>query len=83
MKEVLLETRSSALSKRLEEMSHLNGDRMEKTNLAMRKMFMGEIMPDTNESEAMKLAEEWPDREDTTWTDGSRLEDGRVGRSIV
>ncbi|KAI5785715.1 hypothetical protein FPQ18DRAFT_309156 [Pyronema domesticum] len=82
-KEVLLATENSALSKRLKKMSHVNGDRMEKPHLEMGKTFMGEIMPHTNESKAMKFAEEWTDREDTAWTDGSRLEDGRVGCSIA
>ncbi|KAI5785453.1 hypothetical protein FPQ18DRAFT_309375 [Pyronema domesticum] len=82
-KEVLLATQNSALSQQIKKMSHLNGDRMEKTYLETGKAFMGEIMPHTNESEAMQFAEEWTDREDTAWTDESRLDDGRVGCSIV
>ncbi|KAI5788746.1 ribonuclease H-like domain-containing protein [Pyronema domesticum] len=40
-------------------------------------------MPNASESEAMKVAEEWKDREDTAWTDRFRLEDGRVGCGIA
>jgi ribonuclease HI len=40
-------------------------------------------MPDIGESQARNVAEEWTDWANNTWTDGSWLEDGRVGCSVV
>jgi hypothetical protein len=76
-KEILLEIMNSALSKRLREMTLLNNNEMEKIYPEVGKTFVGEIMPNTEELEAKRVAEEWSDREDTVWTDGSRLDDGR------
>jgi hypothetical protein len=59
-------------------MTLLNGAEMEKTYLDAGKAFEGVIMPDTEESQAKNVAEEWNDWENTLWMDGSRLEDGRV-----
>jgi ribonuclease HI len=47
------------------------------------RIFPGKIMPDSVEEEAWARAMPWTDRQDTVWTDGSRLEDGRVGCSMV
>jgi hypothetical protein len=58
-------------------MTLLNGAEMEKTYLDAGKAFEG-VMPDTEESQAKNVAEEWNDWENTLWMDGSRLEDGRV-----
>ena len=38
----------------------------------------GEVIVDSKE-EALRTAQEWTDQEGTVWTDGSRLDDGRVG----
>jgi hypothetical protein len=46
-------------------------------------VFPGCIMPDDTEAEALARAEDGSDTEDTAWTDGSRLDDGRVGCSVV
>ena len=40
--------------------------------------FQGEVHVAQKE-EALQVAQEWTDLERTVWTDGSRLENGRVG----
>jgi hypothetical protein len=68
---MLLQTKNSALSERLRKMTYLNGAEMEKKYLETGKTFEGDIMPDTEESQAKNVAEEWNDWENTAWTDGS------------
>jgi hypothetical protein len=82
-KEILLQTKNSALSERLRKMTHLNGAKMEKTYLETGKTFEGDIIPDTQKSQAKNVAKEWNDWANTAWTDGSQLQDGRVGCSFV
>ncbi|KAI5784866.1 hypothetical protein FPQ18DRAFT_416816 [Pyronema domesticum] len=76
-KETLLETKNSALSKRLRGMTLLDNNKIEKTYLARGNMFVGKIMPDREEEEARRIAMEWNDWQDTAWMDGSCLDDGR------
>ena len=40
--------------------------------------FQGEVFVDSKE-DALRVAQEWADQERTVWTDGSRLDNGRVG----
>ena len=40
--------------------------------------FQGEVIVEQKE-DTLRVAQEWRDLERTVWTDGSRLEDGRVG----
>jgi hypothetical protein len=72
-KEILLQTKNSALSERLRRMTHLNGAEMEKTYLETGQTFEGDIMPDIEESQAKNVAEEWNDWKNTAWTDASLL----------
>jgi hypothetical protein len=58
-REVLLQTKDSALSRRPNHMSHLEGDQVEESFLEIGKTFHGEIMPDTNEDKAYQVAMEW------------------------
>jgi hypothetical protein len=46
-------------------------------------VFPGKVMPESKEEEALARAASWDEWECTTWTDGSRLDDGRVGCSVV
>jgi hypothetical protein len=82
-REVLLETKGSALSQWLNHMSHLDGDPVEENLLEIGKTFHGEIMPDTNEDRAYQVAMEWTEKQDTAWTDGSHQEHGRVGCAVA
>jgi hypothetical protein len=82
-REVLLETKGSALSQWLNHMSHLDGDQVEENFLEIGKTFRGEIMPDTIEDRAYQVAMEWTERQDTAWTDGCRQENGRVGCAVA
>jgi hypothetical protein len=82
-REVLLETKGSALSQWLNHMSHLDGDQVEENFLEIGKTFRGEIMLDTIEDRAYQVAMEWTERQDTAWTDGCRQENGRVGCAVA
>ena len=44
--------------------------------------FQGKVCVESKE-EALRTATEWQDKEGTIWTDGSRLEDGRVGAAYA
>ena len=46
------------------------------------RRFKGRIQIDPR-GEALRAAKGWGDRRNTVWTDGSRLEDGRVGAVVV
>jgi ribonuclease HI len=82
-REVLLQTKNSALSRRLNHMRHLEGDQVQESFLEIGKTFHREIMPDTNEDKAYQVAIEWTERQDTASTDGSRQENGQVGCAIA
>lgn len=82
-KEILLQMQNSALSRRLKEMTLLQYNNMEKSYLETGKAFEGDIMPDSEEIIAKRVAEEWPHRINTVSTDGSRLDDGKVGGCVA
>ena len=46
------------------------------------RYFPGEIEAE-GRKEAARKATEWGDRKNTVWTDGSMLEDGRVGAACM
>jgi hypothetical protein len=72
----------SDLAERLRAMTLLaEGEEAEESFVEQEMVFPGSIMPEATEEEAR--AESWSDAEDTAWTDGSRLEDGRVGCSVL
>jgi hypothetical protein len=80
--EVILTMTGSDLAERLRAMTLLaEGEEAEESFVEQEMVFPGSIMPEATEEEAR--AESWSDAEDTAWTDGSRLEDGRVGCSVV
>ena len=45
-------------------------------------MFQGKVYVERKE-EVLKTAKEWKDLSGTVWTDGSRLEDGKVGAAVA
>jgi hypothetical protein len=80
----ILSTKGSAIGDRLRTMSHLKeGDRAEESFVVDGMVFPGLIMSDVVEEEAVARATDWTDKECTAWTDGSRLDDGKVGCSVV
>jgi ribonuclease HI len=82
--EEILTKQGSALAERLRTVSHLaEGDVVEKSFVVDEMVFPGRIMPDRTEKEALARAVGWKESECTAWTDGSRLDDGRVGCSVV
>ncbi|KAI5784867.1 hypothetical protein FPQ18DRAFT_394980 [Pyronema domesticum] len=64
-------------------MTLLQYNNMEKSYLETGKAFEGDIMPDSEEIIAKRVAEEWPHRINTVSTDGSRLDDGKVGGCVA
>ena len=77
--EEILEKRSSALTARISERAGLK--RRETCEVQVwdtLREFQGEVVVDSKQ-EALKTAREWTDQERTVWTDGSRLDSGRIG----
>ena len=77
--EEILEKRTSALTARIRERAGLKRRETCKTQVwdTLRE-FQGEVVVDSKE-EALRTAQEWTDQERIVWTDGSRLDNGRVG----
>ena len=74
-----MEKRNSALTARIRERAGLK--RRETCEVQVwdtLREFQGEVFVDSKE-EALRTAQEWTDLERTVWTDGSRLDSGRVG----
>ena len=81
--EEIMEKRSSALTARIRERAGLK--RRETCEVQVwdtLREFQGEVFVDSKE-EALRTAQEWTDLEQAVWTDGSRLDNGRVGAAWV
>ena len=77
--EEIMEKRNSALTARIRERAGLK--RRETCEVQVwdtLREFQGEVIVDSKE-EALRTAQEWADQERAVWTDGSRLDNGRVG----
>ena len=74
-----MEKRSSALTARIRERAGLKRrETCEEQVWDTLREFQGEVIVDSRE-EALQTAKEWEDQERAVWTDGSRLDSGRVG----
>ena len=77
--EEILEKRSLALTARIRERAGLRRrETCEAQVWDTLREFQREVFVDSKE-EALRMAREWTDQERTVWTDGSRLNNGRVG----
>ena len=77
--EEIMEKRSSALTARIRERAGLKRrETCEAQVWDTLREFQGEVFVDSKE-EALRTAQEWADQERAVWTDGSRLDNGRVG----
>ena len=81
--EEILEKRNSALAARVRERSGLGRrETVEAQRWGALRCFQGRVHVDSRE-EALSAALEWTDQSGTVWTDGSRLENGKVGAAAV
>ena len=77
--EEIMEMRASALTARVRGVTGLKrSETCEVQVWDSLREFQGEVIVEQKE-DALRVAQEWRDLERTVWTDGSRLEDGRVG----
>jgi ribonuclease HI len=79
----ILDIEGSPLAQHLSMASLLPEGCTEPTFLAQNMIFPGIVLSEWDLEDALATALAWTDLEDTAWTDGSRLEDGRVGCSVV
>ena len=78
-----LERRGTRLTERLRQSAFLwSKVEQEKIEWTRSRRFQGKIRIDSR-GKAYQAAKNWSDRRNTIWTDGSRLEDGRVGAAAV
>lgn len=81
--EEILERRGAELTERLRQSTFLGeNESAEESTWATHRRFKGEVVVEPR-GEALRIAKEWKDRRDSIWTNGSRLEDGRVGAATV
>ena len=81
--EEILERRGTRITERLRQSILLGpGDRQEEMEWPSHRRFRGRIVVDPR-GEALRVAKGWQDKKNSIWTDGSRLEDGRVGAAAV
>ena len=81
--EEILERRASALTARIRERSVLGRrETVEEQRWDTLRMFQGKVFVERKE-EALRTAKEWKDLSRTAWTDGSRLENERVGAAVA
>ena len=77
--EEIMEKRASALTARVRGVTGLKrSETCEVQVWDSLREFQGEVIVEQKE-DALRVAQEWRDLERTIWTDGLRLEDGRVG----
>ena len=77
--EEIMEMRASALTARIRGVTGLKrSETYEGQVWGSLREFQGEVHV-TQKEEALQVAQEWTDLERTVWTNGSRLESGRVG----
>ena len=88
--EDILQRRGTALTERLRTATHLReGDDVEAGYGEEGKKFQGAVVimegksPKEAEEMAKAAALEWTDKRNTAWTDGSRLENQKVGCAVV
>ena len=80
--EEILERKGAAITTRLRAAATLRvGATVERQEWGQRRCFPGQVVVDSRKG-ALDTAAAW-NRRDTIWTDGSRLDDGRVGAACV